>query len=292
MESNDYKMDKLAIIEHKQQIALQEFQQVVDSCNLSPIAFLKKDYDFKKLRDRKTEINIGFLLSIAWTKICALSGLKVADSDEISQDITNMIFSVYSELSIEEIYKAFELERHGVYDKKTEHFQLFNAEYVADILKKYKKWKQETKFQHHISPKKETVTLDANLIDEKTTMDNAIIRKFNEYLELKDIEEPFVYIFDELYERNIIKKPTKEEPEIQMYFLKKLEQAKIQVEEELQKSTSVNKQDRLNFKEELNKIQSGNTDKAQVRAKKNILMEFFKKHADIKTDFEKFIKNE
>lgn len=292
MENNDYKIDKLAIIAEKEQMALKEFDSVIRSCESSPLAFLKTNYGFKKLRDRKTEPNISFLLSAAWTKISALAGLKTSTDIIISQDITNMIFNVYNDLSLEEIYKAFELERHCVYETKTEHFQQFNAEYVADILKKYKKWKQFTKIQHNISATNpESLLPEMTDSQKKETMDNAIIRKFNEYLSTNDIEEPFAYIFDELYERDIIKKPTKEDPEIQMYYVRKLEQAKIEIQKELESATSSVKSERITIKEELEKIAAGNSDKAQVRAKKIILMQFFKKHKTENTDFEKFIKD-
>lgn len=278
--------------QHRQEIALKDFNVVISSCELSPIAFLKSNHSFKKLRERKTEANISILLSVAWTKISALAGLKSSTDVEVSQDITNMIFNIHNDLSLEEIYKAFELERHCVYNEKTEHYQLFNAEYVAEILKKYKKWKQQTKIEHNITSNSQNNMLpEMSEAQKKETMDNAIIRKFNEYLETNQVEEPFVYIFDELYERNIIKQPTKDDPETQLYYLKKLEQAKIQIKEELEASTSPIKSERLNIKSELERISSGNSDKAQIRAKKNILIQFFEKHKKVQTDFETFIKN-
>jgi hypothetical protein len=46
-----------------------------------------------------------------------------------------MILSACADLTIEEIYKAFELERYGSYELKTDHYGLFNAEYVAAVIK-------------------------------------------------------------------------------------------------------------------------------------------------------------
>lgn len=293
MENNEYRTDKVALFQHKQEIALKEFDSIIRSCESSPINFLKSNYGFKKLKDRKTEPNILVLLSVAWTKISALAGLKTSTDIEITQDITNMIFNVYSDLSLEEIYKAFELERHFVYEEKTKHYQLFDTEYVGEILKKYKKWKQHTKVEHNISPTNKINSLpEMTESQKKETMDNAIIRKFNEYLSSKIIEEPFVYIFDELYERKIIQNPSPEEPKIQMYFLRKLEEAKIQMVEELENSTSPIKSERLNIKNQIEKIHKGNSELAEIRAKKIILIDFFETHINRNTDFEKFIKND
>ena len=58
----------------------------------------------------------------------------------VKQDIVNMLSGFGGNLSFEEIIKAFELERHGVYKERTEHFQLFDCNYISQILKKYQNW--------------------------------------------------------------------------------------------------------------------------------------------------------
>lgn len=152
MDPNEYKVDVAELNQHKEALAVTSFDEVVrNSAASNNITFLKKNYDFQTIKERKTETNILTVLSVLWTRISILGGFKNEMAFEITQDITNLIFGVYSDLTIEEIYKAFELERFGLYEEKTKHFQLFNSEYVSEILKKYKKWKHDMKMQHNIS---------------------------------------------------------------------------------------------------------------------------------------------
>ena len=61
------------------------------------------------------------------------------------QDISVMIKTRFRSLSFEELDYAFQLDRHGYHGDSTKHYQLFNAEYVAIIIKKYMKWKDKMK---------------------------------------------------------------------------------------------------------------------------------------------------
>lgn len=291
MENENYMIDRNQISINNENIALERYDELVKNSSGSNISFLNKNYEFIKIRNRKTEINISTLLSIMWNRIGVLSGLKNQNNHEIAQDITNLIFSYHSELTLEEIYKAFELERFNIYDTKTEHYQLFNAEYVATVLKKYKNWKLQMKTIHKIEPIKEIVMLPEKTSSEiKETMSNAIVRKFNIYKELKEIEIPFVYVFDELTQRGIIKTPTNNTPKLLKYYEKTLERAKSMALAEVKNQSSDKFSDKVSIKTQIKEIESGNIDKAKILVKKIILTDFFKKHISENTDFESFIK--
>lgn len=290
---SEYIIDKLEIKQNEENFALEKYEEIVSSCSLQQVEFLRKNYSFVKLRDRKTEPHISTLLSITWMKIGMLCGLKENPNNEVWQDITNLIFNYNSDLTIEEIWKAFELERYKEYPEKSEHYQFFNSEYVASVLKKYRIWKQNTKMQYNISPISSQNQLpEISESQKKEKMDQALIRKFKEFVKTNKIEEPFVYIFDELLERDILKKPTINTPKLHEYYNKKLEEAKIEVKEELENNLNPEKTVRIEIKEKLKEIEQGNTDLAQIRAKRIVLKEFFLKHIKLKTDFEKFISNE
>ena len=75
----------------------------------------------------------------------ALIGFK-GEIDPINKsDISGMILSRFSSLSLEELYKALQMERYGDFGTRTEHYQLINAPYVCEILKKYKEWLRNTR---------------------------------------------------------------------------------------------------------------------------------------------------
>ena len=267
MESNNYKTDKLAIIEQQQEMALQKFSEVESACQLSPVSFLKQNFGNLKIRDRKSEPNFRFMLAILWSKICTLGGLKNEIDPFMAEDVNRMILSLYSDLTLEEIYKAFELERHGAYVDKTDHFQLFSAEYVSTILKKYKSWRQTTKIQHNITADQKLEEPKITPEEETEIMNTAICRLFDEFLVSGEVSIPCVHVFDELYERKLFPQDTD--------YPRKYSIAKFQLEKELKSEKSANRQERLKIQETIDNLNSDSNEKVLARAKQLVLKDYF-----------------
>ena len=166
--------------------------------------FIKNTYKFVKIRDRQTEFNFKTLIGVMFVEISILAGVKDI-ADENKRDIMKMILTTCSDLTIEEIYKAFELERYGEYGQKTEHFQLFNADYIAKIIAKYREWKLQIKTQHNISLTllKEKNEEKVSAEEQKLIMGNAIKRLYYEFLESGEVSIPCSYIFDDMYYRGM-----------------------------------------------------------------------------------------
>jgi len=134
-------------------------QQVEYNCELSKVEFLKSTYKLIKIKEISNEPDFKTLLGAILVKISILSGIKGEIDDFIKQDISKMILSSFKELSLEEICKAFELERYGQYETKTEHYQLFDSNYISQILKKYKNWKTKEKIELNLVAPKEEVEI-------------------------------------------------------------------------------------------------------------------------------------
>jgi len=66
-------------------------------------------------------------MGIILTKIAVLSGIKNPIDNFTKQDLLRLIVRRYKHLSPSEIYKAFENERYGINQPKTEHYQLFDS---------------------------------------------------------------------------------------------------------------------------------------------------------------------
>lgn len=284
----DYRIDKVQVYADQESRAVSKIQQMEDETNLQPITFIKKSFEFAKLRERKTEPEFGILLGVTLAKICALAGIKSEIDNLVKQDLTRMIFTSFSDLSLEEIYKAFELERFSVYETKSDHYNLFNADYVSSVLKKFKEWRQQMKRTHYISPPKQITEMTDS--EKKQIIDNGIIRKYNEYSETNSIEEPFVYIFDELIERNVIKSRGENTPALDQYYQNKINQAHLEITTELKNFTSADKSERNSVKSELEKVINGTSNKVEIRAKRIILVEFFSKVKNSGEPIEKTIK--
>lgn len=117
----------------------------------SPAAFIKENLDLPKIREVKDHPDFDDEVAKVMTDALSHSGVKGTILPIIAQDIMKMLITQYAGLSIAEVCKAFELERYRAYEDKTDHFQLFNAPYVAEILIKYKKWKTAQMIAHNIS---------------------------------------------------------------------------------------------------------------------------------------------
>ena len=282
MNDQIYKVDKNEIMLRNKSTALEKLIDIEAKCNIAPVPFLKSNFSNVKIRDRKTEPNIGVLFAVAWAKICGLSGIKSEIDDFVIEDITKMIFYAYSDLTVEEIYKAFELERYGVYENKTDHYQLFNAEYISTVLKKYKTWKHNIKTHHNITPDSKT-NEEMSEEEKDKIVENGVNRFYEEYKANKTIEDPSEYIFDHLIKKGLIK--NNNNPKVLEYYQGHLQLAKTQLQKENAHSSSLDKADRQRLKIDLEQIVSGHSPKIILRAKKNILAEFFE--AQIKSGKEK-----
>lgn len=275
MESADYKPDKLAIYQEKEERLSLEVISIEDKCNLPNVSFIKESYNFVKIRDRQTDPDIKMLIGITMAKISVLGGFK-NEIDQINkQDILKLILSSCSDLTLEDICKAFELERYGELGAKTEHFQLFNAEYVASVLNKYRTWKTNIKFQHNITKELGPANNEISEEEKKNIVTQGIIRVFNSYKENKELETPNAYIFDELFERKIIRDAETEAEKL--YYAKKYNQAADEVEKELDGHQSTSTMDLKNIRIELEKVQMNKSEKVIIRCKGLILKDYFDK---------------
>lgn len=231
------------------------------------MAFIKANYSFKKIRERENEPNFKLAIGLAFAEISVYAGIKDPIQDIHKKDIIRMILMVYSDLTLEEIYKAFELERYGAYGDKTEHFQLFNADYISKVLQKYKKWRQDVKIQHNISADQKSIEPKLTPEQEKEIMDKAIIRLYEEFLVSGEISIPCTHVFDELYHRQLFSKDTN--------YVRKYSIAKFQLEKELKAEKSQNYQDRLKIQEFIDNLNSNNNEKVISRAKQLVLKDYF-----------------
>ena len=128
--------------------------------DLTEVAFIKDAKSQIRIMDvaDKAQLKNAFIATLTITH--NLSGIKEPLTDELKADIKEMVLMRFRYLSLDEICYAFKLERYGAHEKRTEHYQLFNAVYVADVLNKYKLWKQKKIVLHNLNQdnSKESIT--------------------------------------------------------------------------------------------------------------------------------------
>ncbi|MDR2223581.1 MAG: hypothetical protein LBE34_12755 [Flavobacteriaceae bacterium] len=250
----------------------------------TPISFVKKTYLSKTIRERLDDEFLSMLLTQVITKSIALSGMKEKTDSLMMEEILRMFMLVYSHLTPEEIFKAFELERMRLYETVTKHYQLFDTGYAAEILKKYEAWKLELKQKHNIS--KETVLPTQNQLPEvsesqkKKILDDGIKRLFEEYKSNDSILPPFSHVFQELVFRGIIPYPNeKSSLKLNEWYSEKKQLAKELVEKEIQNEISnpERTQSKSLLQQILGEVELGKHEKIQLKLEQIILEGVFQR---------------
>lgn len=261
--------------------------EISKTTELSPVSFLKATYNFVKIKERQYQPNFNQLVGVMITKIAVLAGIKNEIDYANKSDLLRFVKTRCNSITLEEFYKAFEMERFGMYDTKTDHFQLFNAEYCASIINKYLKWKRTSQIEHNLSNTDVKSLPDVTDSQKKGIMNNALIRVFNEFKQSKTLPQPCNYIFDELVERGMIKLGVTDK--LVAYYEKTTRIARSQLLRELeaQKRVSRDKAESNSLKEQIEKITKGSTESVYGRVKKIVLTQYFTKlvlqEVDIKT---------
>ncbi len=179
--------------------------QIENACEMNNIAFLKKPQSVTIRATKKTN-EFFMVLGLMLTKIANLSGLKGDISEVNKTDIEDLIISFYSFLSLDEIFYAFKLERYNQYQEKSKHYEMFGAEYVSEVLKKYTNWKSNAKKQYNIPlPKHEPEEKELTKEEKEVIVAKGVERMYQEFKNGKEIPTSCVYIYNYLRKKGVIK---------------------------------------------------------------------------------------
>ena len=259
------------------QVAGMTLNDIVKATESTSVAFVKECYEFKKIRDRQHEPNFNNVVGLMVTKISALAGITNEIDMATKSDLLRFIKTRCGDITLEEIYKAFELERYNEYPEKSKHFQLFGTEYFSEVIKKYRVWKTQLKIQKNITREDNTPLLPSISDSQKEEiLIKGIVRVFSEYKQTKILPEPNTHIFDELLSRGLILGANT--PKLEKYYADKMEEAKSELKKELEadKSTAGFIQ-RKTIAREIEQILQGGSNRIIVKTKKIVLKEYFDK---------------
>lgn len=138
-------------------------------------------------------------LMFLFTRIANLCGIKQAIPQINKDDIKALILLRYKNLSLEEIDYAFRLERFGVYHQRTQHFQVFDASYVSQVLDNYRAWLRKLRAVNHLlayTPKRVPELSEAQ---KQKIIRQGIVAAFEYYKTQGDIPIGSSYVYDHLY---------------------------------------------------------------------------------------------
>lgn len=252
-------------------MALQLYNENKQS--LGEVAFLQHNLLTTKIRNADGyELSKALAIWIACTS--SILGIKDPISDINKKDVVEMIVTEYKSLSVDELYYAFKLERYGKLEAKIKgesnivsHFQMFNAEYVGKVLRKYKEWKREKLKQHNIEVKAEVVTLTQK--EKQYWINRGVTSSINYFEENREIEQGKAFVYDILFDDGYLPKDNE-------YKKKMYKEAQEVLKFELSNKKVKSRSEKNTIKETLANIENKSNSKVVTKAKMLILNSFFR----------------
>jgi hypothetical protein len=195
--------------------------------------------------------------------------------------VLDFIKTKFSSLTIEEVKEAFKMYVSKEFPE-IKVFRMLDCVVVGEVLNAYVDFRNESLRVY--DNKKKQLPLNASLTNSEINeiMVNSINQRYEEFKLTKEINPPYLAVFKELVERDKIKIPNSQTPLLHSYYLKKMEEAKEIVSNELKtdiyNATTPYKRNEL--KTILNTILSnGYCEDANVKvesvAKKLVLIDYF-----------------
>ena len=173
---------------------------------LKELAFVKDIKNQNRISEVKNEEGFFQQFSILMNKIAILQSVKENISDINKKDIVEMILLNFYYLTMDEINYAFKLERYGVFESKTEHYQNFNADYISNVLLKYKNWKVNKIRSNNIKMNAEKRKIISESEQERIMID-AIDRVKKEVKDTGEIHGTAHHVYDFMIDTGRMEKP-------------------------------------------------------------------------------------
>lgn len=257
-----------------EELLYQKLGEVQQAGNKSEIAFIKDSFELPKLREIKSA-DTNALLGLILQQASVLAGIKDGIQEIVKNDLKDLIYSRFGGLSLEEIAYAFKLERQLVYSTKSDHFQFFSTEYVAEILSKYVEWKAQKRRSHNVNPKTDKKEIKLTDEDKVLLFFTGIIGDFNHFKNNNELDFGAIRHYLPLFNLGLLPKHDDDFKE----------QIKIRVLDSLKKDlTKENDRKERSFLKQIIESQMTDEVKFKTKAKQIIIMDFFNKIIEKNSD--------
>lgn len=210
-------------------------------------------------------VEVRKFLALIFVKVANLVGIKDPVSEINKQDIREMILTKFKSLSVQEIDYAFKLDRYS--GEPVQHYQLFNAEYVAKVLKKYQDWLLKKRQENNLNLSKIPEVVEPTPEERKEIRKQFLSNVFNDVKNTGYCTDGWL-LYDDLLEQEKIL--VGDSVKKQMY------------DEQLKKYTEELKANgyQRSVKNEIEKLKRGDKKTVIVNRCKNILVAQFIKDFD------------
>ncbi len=248
--------------------------------SLSEVAFVKDAQDQVKIRDIDNSYERSKRLGLIFVVIANHLGISDAIEPHTKTDVTDMILNRFKNLSLDEVAYAFKLERHGVLGQRTEHYQLFNAEFVGDVLEKFIEWKRNIKIKFNISYALQEYKMPNQ--EKKYWINSGVLDCLAHYRETRLIKEGKLYVYGVLFDLDYLPKDKDYKDKVKLDAIQC-----IRVEQEIKKTKTSGQA--KSKREILKKIMLPKDGMVINKCKELELMKFFRELIKDEVRLEKFI---
>lgn len=166
--------------------------------NLNPISVLKTLSNLTKIKEFD---KIGHLVIPICNKHAVLTGINKEIDTFSKEEIAKYTLVHLKNLTLEEIEIAFQNERFGLYQTKSNHYNFFSIDYYIEITTKYKEWKKEQMTIHNI-PIEQILLPETSKSTKEEEAIKTIRREFINMIfnELESTKKEYIYDSFTLYE--------------------------------------------------------------------------------------------
>jgi hypothetical protein len=247
------------------------------------LAVINEDYPKIRLVTDNSEQDglINYLITLLNIKVS--NELEKQDLQVQMLVILDFIKSKFGFLTIPEIREAFKMYAAKDFGHK-DIFRQLDTIVVSDVLNKFMTFRADNlrKYNQDKQALIQNKSMEISEQEKNQIMIDAVNKKYSEYLNTNEVEEPFNHVFKELVEIGKIKMPTTETPKIAEYYQKKLTDAHAKILREYGLKKSVDAIERNKNKAIINALinNTENQDakaKIEIRAKKLVLIDYFNK---------------
>lgn len=240
------------------------FERIQEVGNLTDNQFILETRKFHKIKNVDRN-QYSQMIGVVLAKAINLAGFKKAVDDIHKVDVSKMLLTKYKNITLEEIDKAFEIDRYS--SDPVKHFDLFSSSYVAKILDNYQTWKSRKKNYYQLGKEKKVLEISE---EQKKENQLKLVENLFKSLQVKEFDRDAWLLYDKI---ECYQKTDKD-------YKRKLYEAQLKKYYINQKKDGQTKDEFKTFKK---KIQGSNY--VKNRCKSIIVCGYLKKFAQ---DFETF----
>lgn len=146
--------------------------------SLGVVEFMRDTGSQIRIRDINDSYSLKKEVAHFIAEQAAHVNMKDPVSNLVKREIAEMISSRFKNLSFDEMYYAFKLERYGVYEEKTEHYGRISVDYVSAVMNKYVEYKQKIKRDYNISTQKSLPAPSISEEEKQRLVNQAVVNMF------------------------------------------------------------------------------------------------------------------